>query len=271
MTRLILGLLLLITLLAGGTTTAFAQAPVEITGTVQSVEIFTSENGETIVSVTLLDENGNTHEFYLSLETAISLGLVTADPISGDPMVTNGVIDSEISFDPSLALPEPEAEEENQHPVGSALNDFFNGLLGVDYDTIMESHDNGFGFGVIAQALWLTNQIGGDTETYEALLEAKRTGDYSNITLADGSTPDNWGDVVKSLKQGENLGAVMSNKEDKKDNAGNGLQKSNNGNGQGGLNSQGQGGNGNNPPGQGHDKNNNGKGKDKDKGKGNGN
>jgi hypothetical protein len=76
----------------------------------------------------------------------------------------------------------------------------------------MTAHEDGVGFGVIAQALWLTNELGGDSTTFQALVEAKQSGDYSAITLADGSTPDNWGDVVKSLKKGDNLGSVMSGK-----------------------------------------------------------
>jgi hypothetical protein len=132
----------------------------------------------------------------------------------------------------------------------------------------MEQHDDGFGFGVIAQALWLTNQIDGDTDTFTALLEAKKTGDYSEITLADGSTPENWGDVVKSLKQGENLGSVMSGKADNGNQEGTATTETTNGrsNGNGGGNGQGNGG-GN---GQGNGNGNNG-GNGNGHGGGNGN
>lgn len=135
----------------------------------------------------------------------------------------------------------------------------------MDYETIITYHDDGFGFGVIAQALWLTNNLEGDTETFEALLQAKQSGDYSTITLADGSTPDNWGDVVKSLKKGDNLGSVMSGKGQTSEEAsteattetttngrGNGNSGNNgNGNGNGGNNGNGNGNGGGNSGGGG--------------------
>jgi hypothetical protein len=146
------------------------------------------------------------------------------------------------------------------------LSDFFSDMLGVDYETIMTFHEDGVGFGVIAQALWLTNKLEGDSTTFEALLEAKQSGDYSAITLADGSTPDNWGDVVKSLKKGDNLGSVISGRGQSGDetstetstnghkngdnghgnnngnNNGNGSNNGNDGNGNGGGNGNGHGG-----------------------------
>ena len=206
---------LLATLLTLTTVTVFAQEATPITGTVDSVTPQTDEaTGETIVVVTITDEFGTTHTVNLSVETAQALGLVTVDATTGE-VTANEVVDP-VTINPEDVLPtDGETEEEEpQHPVGSKLGEYFGELLGVDYDIIMEQKEEGFGFGVIAQALWLTNQIDGDTETFTALLEAKKTGDYSNITLADGSTPDNWGDVVKSLRKGENLGSVMSGKAD---------------------------------------------------------
>ena len=139
-----------------------------------------------------------------------------------------------------------------KHPVGSALSNFFSDLLGVDYQTIMEYHDNGAGFGVIAQALWMTNALGGDSETFAAILEAKQTKDYSAITLPDGSTPQNWGQFRKAVmsdreKSKENLGAIMSGRAN---------------NGQGDTTQVETQSNGNAPD---KDKSNNGNGPDKDK------
>jgi hypothetical protein len=209
MKKIFVSILMTLTLLTLATGTVFAQTE-SVTGTVETIEFGTDADGETIVILTLTDQ---AEPVQVSVETAELLGLVTVDPVSGDASATDTAVGSEVTVEPEDIIPgDGEGEEESEHPVGSALSEFFSEMLGVDYDTIMEQHDDGFGFGVIAQALWLTNQIEGDSETFVALLEAKESGDYSNITLADGSTPDNWGDVVKSLKKGEKLGSVMSDK-----------------------------------------------------------
>ena len=109
--------------------------------------------------------------------------------------------------------------KQEDHPVGSALAQFFTDLLGVDYETIMEYHDEGAGFGTIAQALWMTNALEGDSETFAAIIEAKLNNDFSAIVLPDGSTPKNWGQFRKAVmadrkKSKENLGAIMSGRAD---------------------------------------------------------
>lgn len=262
MKKIFVSILLAIALVTFATGTVFAQTE-SVVVTVEAVEFGTDANGETIVILTL---SGQEEPVQVSVETAESLGLVTTNSETGEVTVTESAVGSEVTIESGNIIPsEGEGEETSEHPVGSALSEFFGELLGVEYETVMEQHESGFGFGVIAQALWLTNQIDGDTETFVALLEAKESGDYSNITLADGSTPDNWGDVVKSLKQGENLGSVMSNKGANSDtedgtekgkgnsngNKGNGNGNGNGGNGNGNGNGGGQGnGNGNN--GQGH-------------------
>jgi hypothetical protein len=246
MKNIFVSILLTLALLTLSTGTVFAQE-VSVSGIVESVEFGTDANGETIVILTLVD---NPEPVQVSVET-------------GEATATETAVGSEVTIAPEDVIPS-EGEEESEHPVGSALSEFFSEMLGVDYDTIMEQHEDGFGFGVIAQALWLTNQIEGDTDTFVALLEAKESGDYSNITLADGSTPDNWGDVVRSLKKGENLGSVMSDKGANSDTEdgegkgkGNGKDKGDKGNGNGnGNGGQGNGnGNGNNGQGNGNPNN----------------
>lgn len=213
MKKLFTSIFLVLALLAMTAGSVFAQEATTITGTVQSIVIQTNDTtGETVVTVTLIDESGASQTVDIKLETAVTLGLVMTDPITGESTVVEGVVGSAVEIDPTTILPTEAIEdtEKNQHPVGTALSNFFSELLGVDYETIMTYHDSGVGFGVIAQALWLTNDLEGDTVTFEALITAKQTHDFSTITLADGSTPDNWGDVVKSLKKGGNLGSVMS-------------------------------------------------------------
>jgi hypothetical protein len=72
---------------------------------------------------------------------------------------------------------------------------------------------------VIAQALWITDQIEGTSEDFTALLNAKKSGDYTGILLADGSTPENWGDVVTSMRKGDNLGSIKSGRAEKEANS----------------------------------------------------
>ena len=259
MKKLFTSVFLVLALLIMTAGTVFAQETTPITGTVQSVELETNATtGETTVVVTLLDETTGTSQIVkVSLETAETLGLVTTDPTTGESTVAEDAVGTTVEIDPATVLLE-EATEEDQHPVGSALSDFFSDLLGVDYEMIMSFHDDGVGFGVIAQALWLTNDLDGGTTTFEALLDAKQSGNYSAITLADGSTPDNWGDVVKSLKKGDNLGRVMSDKGESSEVTtteapGNGHGNSNNEHGNGnGNNGHGNGNGGGNGGGGGH-------------------
>jgi hypothetical protein len=264
MKKTLTSLILAFALIAMSVGSAFAQDETPIAGTVQSVEFETNaDTGETVVVVTLLDAEGASHTVRISLETAESLGLV--DLSGGEPSVTDDAIGKEVEIAPADILEEDNGEEdaEEEHPVGSALSSFFSELLGVDYEFIMAAHKQGVGFGVIAQALWLTHSVDGGSAEFEALIQAKQSGDYSNITLADGSTPANWGDVVKSLKKGDNLGRIMSGKAGSSQNGETTLTSPSQNNNEGGA------GNGN---GQGNENKgkDNGKGKDKDKGKENG-
>lgn len=265
MKKLLTIVILLAALLTVSTGTVFAQEATPITGTVDSVVTQTdATTGDTIVVVTITDDMGTSHTVNLSLATAESLGLVTVDATTGE--VTVNEVTDPITINPEDVIPSEgdTGEEESQHPVGTALSEFFSELVGVDYDTIMTAHDDGVGFGVIAQALWLTNELGGGTEDFQALIDAKQSGDYSAITLADGSTPDNWGDVVKSLKKGENLGSVKSGHADNGSDTSTTTETDSqlqstkeHGNGKDGGNGQGNGNNG-------------GQGKDNGKGKGGG-
>jgi hypothetical protein len=237
-----------------------------ITGTVESITLETdATSGVTTVVVMLTDETGATQTVRLSLEDATSLGLVTTGGTAN-----LDAIGTSTTIDPIMAIPdmpeEPATTDEAQHPVGSALSDFFSELLGVDYQTIMDYHNDGVGFGVIAQALWMTNALGGDSDTFAAILEAKQNNDYSAITLPDGSIPKNWGQFRKALmsdrdKSKENLGAIMSGRAEDGQDAETQVNTQNNGNGNGPNMDNSN--NGNKPD---KDKSNNGKGPNKDKG-----
>ena len=254
------------------------QETTPITGTVESITLETdSETGDTTVLVLLSDGT----QVKLELEYAKFLGLVNE---SDEPVDPATLVDP-VEIDPAMVIPD-ETEEEKQHPVGSAISNFFEDVLGVDYETVMEYHDQGAGFGVIAQALWMTNALNdaGETEPtledsaalFAAILDAKLNNDFSAITLPDGTVPQNWGQFRKAVmkdreKSKENLGAIMSGRagEDQEDvpPAENQIQGNGNGNSDHPNNGNG--------PDKDKDKSNNGKNndngnnknKDKDKGK----
>lgn len=251
-----------------------------ITGTIESIVLETdTETDTTTVVVSLTDEFGETQTIRLSVEDAIDLGLVSED--ESGPMVDDSKVGTEVEIDPAIVLPDETMPDDGmdkpQHPVGAALSDFFSDLLGVDYEMIMDYHEEGTGFGVIAQALWMTNALTSDDgfeteltadQVFAAILDAKKNKDFSVITLPDGSEPTNWGQFRKAImadrkKSKENLGAVMSGRAEVEQvddeltepmslgqslDKGNGAEKSNNG----------------------KNNDNKGNGKDKNKDKGNG-
>ena len=232
-TKLGIGMLLAVILLATQVFVAGA-APANqdstIIGNVDSIEVQT--NPDTLVTtvlVTITDETG-TQIVELSLETALAFEppLVTLDDDTGLPVPNEEIVDTTIEVDQiEIISTEPVEEPEKGHPVASALSDFFSNLLNVDYDMIMDYHEDGYGFGVIAQALWMTNAIGGDldidtrTDIFSKIVVAKKSKDFSElaeafgVTMPDGSTPQNWGQFRKVVmsdrdKFKENLGAIMS-------------------------------------------------------------
>ncbi len=112
------------------------------------------------------------------------------------------------------STPTASTTEANQ-PVGEALAAFFCQSLGADYATIQQWHKEGFGYGVIAQALFMAQVLGGDATLAQEILTAKQTHDFSGLTLPDGATPSNWGQLMKDVlgagvRSMTNLGAIMS-------------------------------------------------------------
>lgn len=181
------------------------QDPTPITGTVQSLTIETDSAGVTTVLVTLVDDQGATQTVRLSLETAVTLGLVTVDPITQLPVVNETQVGQPVEIDPATVIPET---EEKVHPIAALLASFFGQEAGV----VNAYHEDGFGFGVIAQALWIAQGLGGDASMAGLILEAKESGDYSAFVLPDGSTPTNWGQFKKAAlgKDKKNLGIIVS-------------------------------------------------------------
>jgi hypothetical protein len=195
-----------------------AQDPTPITGTVSSIVPETDTEGTTTVVVKLVDADGVEQTVRLSVETAASLGLIEVDSETGLPVIdeTTGLpvvndekIDQSVEIDPATVIPDEPVEEEPVHPISALLASFF-GMEGSEIDGY---HEDGFGFGVIAQALWMAQNLNGDATTAGLILEAKKTGDYSAFTLPDGSTPTNWGQFKKAVSNKKNnLGVIVSGK-----------------------------------------------------------
>jgi hypothetical protein len=208
---ILLAMLLLATQAAYAGAAPAVQEDTPIKGNIDSIILETDSEGEITVVVTLGSENEEPQTIRLSLEYARDeLGLVGYD--ENGKLVVVGVAGAEVEINPAEVIVE---DQEKEHPVGSALSGFFSELLGVDYETVMAYHDDGMGFGTIAQALWMTKALNGNTEMFGSILDAKRNGDYSQITLPDGSEPENWGQFRKAVmsdqeKSKENLGAIMS-------------------------------------------------------------
>ena len=214
-TKLTIGFLLtailLITQVIGVGAAPVAQE-ITPTTTIESVTIETDTGtGAVTVIVVLVNDAGTTKTVNLNLHEAAEFGFVLDDG-TGKFVPNAETTNTQFEFNPVAT---PSVEEEKEHPVGSAIADFFSDTLGVDYETVMTYHDDGVGFGVIAQALWMTNALGGDTTTFAAILEAKQNNDFSTIPLNNSSTPENWGQFRKAVmsdreKSKENLGAIMS-------------------------------------------------------------
>ncbi len=182
--------------------------PASITGTVQSITLQTDINNVVSVVVTLTDPSMSLQTVTLSLDEAIKLGLVTLDAAQV-PSENSLMIGQSITVDPLV----PSAETaENQ--VGAMIAAFF----GLDYAVVDGFHQEGAGYGVISQACWMSYELQSDASLCADIIAAKKSGDYSMLTLPDGTTASNWGQF-KQIFSGhknpmQNLGAIMSGRAD---------------------------------------------------------
>jgi hypothetical protein len=210
----ILGIALAIAVAASQASVAVAAPQLDpLIGTIDSISEGTDSGGNTIIIVNYTDTDGNAQTAELSVADAEALGLISVDPNTGDITIlaTAGTaIDiTEVAVDP-CALPEGADQ-----PVGEALTTFFCGALDVDYDTIAGWHEDGYGFGVITQALFMAQTLGGDMALAEEILLAKTSGLYDGLGLPEDADVNNWGQLKKYVMSEEvksltNLGAIMS-------------------------------------------------------------
>jgi hypothetical protein len=254
------------------------QTATPITGTIQSITTETDAAGVTTVLVTVLDDQGTTQTVRLSVETAASLLLLQVDgtgqpildPVTNLPLVDDSQVDQLIVIDPTTVIPDVNTEEESVNPISALLASFF----GEDASVIDGYHDDGFGFGVIAQALWMsqnltgTEDVSGDASLALEILQAKQDKDFESFfethpeIILDGAIPTNWGQFRKAvLNKKNNLGVIVSgHAEDPSDLST--QPEHGNGNGNNNGNGNGNGSNNGNGHGQGNSQNVN-----KDKGK----
>lgn len=207
-------LLVVLAVVLGQVGSAFAapaaQDPTPITGTIQSITTETDEGGVITVVVTLLDNTGATQTVRLSVETAVSLGLITLDPVTSTPTVDETKVGQTVEIDPTTVIPNEAEPAATVHPIAAILASFF----GQDPAIVNQYHEDGFGFGVIAQSMWMAQGLAETNPgvTPDMILEAKKSGDYSAFTLPDGSTPSNWGQFKKAAmgKEKKNMGIIVS-------------------------------------------------------------
>ena len=174
-------------------------APAAIAGTVQSVTLETNTNTAVTTVLLTVVANGESQTLRITLESAITLGIVTLGG-DGNPVINELILGQPVEIDPTMVLSD---EQMKQHPVGSALATFFSDINDLDYKTIMAAHENGTGFGVIAQALWLTRKLDGAADLFVAIIEAKRTKDFSAFVLEDRTIPENCGQFKKAIMDGK--------------------------------------------------------------------
>jgi len=207
-TKFITGVLLVLAVLFAQVGTVFAAPATQdttISGTVTSIVPETDAGGITTVVVTLVDSLGQTQTVHLTLDAAKTLGLVTVDETTqAVTAIDPATLTAPVSIAPADIAPEVEVEV---HPIASILASFF----GMDPVAVNDLHEEGFGFGVIAQALWMQKNLDDETVTPEMILEAKANKDFSTIILPDGSHPTNWGQFRKALlDKKNNLGVIVS-------------------------------------------------------------
>jgi hypothetical protein len=177
-------------------------------GTIVSVTQSTDASNNTIFVVVVHDTTGVDQTVNLTPAEAVAAGLVTDN---GDGTFTvNDVIGKTIT---GGALFDACAGTDGANPVSAALTAFFCGSASpvlTPGQTIESLHASGFGFGEIAQACFMAEELG---TTCGDLLTDKSNHDFSSLGL-DGVT--NWGQLRKYVAgqliggKLQSLGSIMS-------------------------------------------------------------
>jgi len=229
-TKTLTGILLVLAVLFMQVGTVFAAPATQetsISGKIVDVEPSTADaEGVTTYLVTVQDEvTGETQIVRVSQDTAATLGLLEKDPVTGelvlDPTTGEPIVDESqfgefVTIASDQVILDEEPDEEPFNPVAGFLADYF----GVTNATINDFHEDGFGFGVIAQALWISTDDAGITDPVLAgdILTAKQEKSFDTFflnhpeydDLVGDNPPTNWGQFKKLLSdKHENLGSAV--------------------------------------------------------------
>ena len=212
-----MGWMLVLMLVVAPDLSVGAAAPsqtVTLDGTIQScVTAINSSNGDAIVVCEINLTGGGTKTIRLSVNDAVMHGLAV---LNEDGSVTIIAAEGQdVHVDETLILADPCVMPENSsQPISKLLANYFCGDLGLSYDDFQSLHEGGFGFGEIAQACFMALKLEGTGQLCSDILYAKTTGDYSKLTLPDGGTVSNWGQLRKAIigkdKKDSSLGSVVS-------------------------------------------------------------
>lgn len=192
-----------------------------IDGTIQSCVAATDPfTGDPIVVCEInLAEEGGTQTVRLSVDDAVFLELAILEEDGTVTIIaTEG---QEVSIDLSMVLVDPcVLPDDASQPISKILTNFFCKDLGMDYDAFQSLHEDGFGFGVIAQACFMATKLEGTGDLCMEILHAKENRDYSNLPLPNDVTVTNWGQLRKAVfsddsKDKTNLGSIVSEEKSK--------------------------------------------------------
>ena len=206
--------------------------------TITAITTETDENGVTTVLVTTQVEGEAPQTVRISLDYALELGLI--DPTTQEPVLPENV-PPDSTIDPTRVIEVVSPEEPTEpdvHPISMLLAKFFFGAendLTLTYEmaSAIDSFHNGdyeigegetldqvFGFGVIAQALWMAKDSEGtDIELAGDILQFKSDKNYDAFIEAHpeyedqfgDEIPTNWGQFKKVLREKkQNLGVIVS-------------------------------------------------------------
>lgn len=213
--KYVLGWVLVFAIMAVPVISVGAASPAQtevIEGTVQSCEATTDGfTGDPIVVCIVTLATGETLTVRLSLSDAVEKGLaVWNEDGLVEIIATEGqdvMIEEDMLLDDPCGLPAGD-----NHPIAKIMANYFCEELGTTPDILQTLHEDGFGFGEIAQACFMAVQLDGTGSLCEEILYAKKSGDYSNLTLPDGVTVTNWGQLRKTVldDKSSNPGSIVS-------------------------------------------------------------
>lgn len=197
--KLLASALIVIVVLTGLGVIAQAQgSEIQITGEITAITPV--EDG---YLVTLLDEEGNSSQVFISQDTPISMDdeTLTAEELKIGWVITVTVVaqtDGSLSAISVSVNEDGETGEAWQHPVATCLAEYF----GADYEELMAYHDSGVGFGLLARAYFLASALADEGFTVEDILAMHESGEGFGYFLHEyGIHPGSY-----------SLGAIMSGK-----------------------------------------------------------